>query len=277
MDYLKNIGRVIDYIEDNLQNEMDLASCARVCGYSRYHFLRLFKYVTGITPADYIRKRRISEIAKQIAENDACISELAFRYGFNSKENFIRAFKAEHHILPSEYKLAKNSLKLYDRFLPESTDFTVTPEMVTLEGFELIVYKSDETDAPDFWNKYNAKGYSMTLSGGHIVCDYGVSVWNDETGRLDYYIGIKRDEAKGDLRGTYTLEIKNGLYARFTTPPEKHGNFVNTIQRTWGYIFGTWLPQSSYEFTGGCQFECYVEASRVYSEDIYIPIRAALG
>ena len=64
MDYLKNIGRVIDYIEDNLQNEMDLASCARVCGYSRYHFLRLFKYVTGITPADYIRKRRISEIAK---------------------------------------------------------------------------------------------------------------------------------------------------------------------------------------------------------------------
>lgn len=119
MDYLVHMKKAIDYIEDNLQNDIDLASCAKSCGYSQYHFLRLFKYVTGITPADYIRKRRLSEIAKQIAENDAYLSELAFRYGFNSKENFSRAFKAEHHILPSEYKLAKNSLKLYDKFVFE--------------------------------------------------------------------------------------------------------------------------------------------------------------
>ena len=271
--HVKNIENSINYIEANLQNTIDLTSCAKACGYSRYHFLRLFKYVTGLTPADYIRKRRISEIAKQIAENDAYISELAFRYGFNSKENFTRAFKAEHHILPSEYKAAKNSLKLYERFSLEGTDFSLTPEIVTLEDFALTVYKSDEAHPPDFWNKYNAKGYSAVLSGGHIVCDYGVSIWNAEAGRLDYYAGIKKDEARGDLRGTQTLEIQGGLYARFTTPPARHCDFVNTIRKAWDYIFRTWLPQSDYAFTGGCQFECYVEASRVYSEEIYIPVR----
>ena len=69
MDYLVHMKKAVDYIEDNLQNNIDLASCAKSCGYSQYHFLRLFKYTTGMTPADYIRKRRISEIAKQIAEN----------------------------------------------------------------------------------------------------------------------------------------------------------------------------------------------------------------
>ena len=69
MDYLVHMKKAIDYIEDNLQNDIDLASCAKSCGYSQYHFLRLFKYVTGITPADYIRKRRLSEIAMPIYRN----------------------------------------------------------------------------------------------------------------------------------------------------------------------------------------------------------------
>lgn len=273
MDYLAQMEQAIDYIEDNLQNDIDLASCAKSCGYSQYHFLRLFKYVTGITPADYIRKRRISEIAKQIAENAAPISELAFRYGFNSKENFSRAFKKEHHILPSEYKLAKNSLKLYDKFSFKSSELFIAPEILTLEGFTLMVYQSDEMYAPNFWNQYNTKGYSRILSGGKTVCDYGVCIWNGETNRLDYYIGIKEDDAAGDLQGTRSLDIQGGLYARFATPPVKHCDFVNTINRTWDYIFRKWLPQSSYEFRGGYQFECYVESSRIYSEDIYIPIR----
>lgn len=37
-------------------------------------------------------------------------------YGFNSKENFMRAFKREHHILPTEYRSAENSLKLYEKY-----------------------------------------------------------------------------------------------------------------------------------------------------------------
>lgn len=273
MEYIKHISKAIEYIEENLQHDINLTDYAKISGYSQYHFLRLFKYVTGLTPADYIRKRRISEIAKAMMNEDEYISALAFQYGFNSKENFIRAFKSEHHILPTEYKIAENSLKLLDKFTLNNTDFSVMPQIVTIEGFTLITYKSDENYTPNFWNRYNAKGLSKVLSGGKVVRDYGVCVWNDQTGQHDYYIGIKSDDADGDLRGAYTLKINGGLYALFSTPPAKHSDFVNTIHKTWNYIFNIWLPQSVYRYSDGYQFECYVEASRIYSEDIYIPIQ----
>lgn len=109
MDYREHIERVINYIEENLQGEISLEDCARVSGYSLYHFLRIFRDAVGLTPANYIRKRRISEISKEIMRGNQSISPIAFRYGFNSKENFVRAFKAEHHILPTEYKETKTA------------------------------------------------------------------------------------------------------------------------------------------------------------------------
>lgn len=173
MEYLKQIEKVIEYMEENLKYDIDLMSCAKVSGYSMYHFLRVFKYVTGLTPSDYIRKRRLSEIAKKIVNGNEYISDFAFQYGFNSKENFIRAFKSEHHILPTEYKSAENSLKLYERFAFKTTEFFVTPKLVELCSFELTVFKSDEAYIPNFWNKYNAKKLSQRLSGGKVVRDYG--------------------------------------------------------------------------------------------------------
>jgi len=194
MDYKEHIARAVEYIEQNLTNDIDLAACAKACGYSKYYFLRVFKEVTGMTPADYIRKRRLSEIAKRICRGDEYISDIAFAYGFNSKENFIRAFKEEHHILPTEYKQAQNSLKLCEPLSFDIKPFSVTPEIITLDAFSLTVFKSDEDYTPHFWNKYNAKKLSLRLSGGKICEDYGVCKWNEAENKLDYYIGIRSHE-----------------------------------------------------------------------------------
>jgi AraC family transcriptional regulator len=52
MDYKEHIAKAVEYIEQNLTNEINLVACAKVCGYSEYHFLRVFKEVSGLTPAD---------------------------------------------------------------------------------------------------------------------------------------------------------------------------------------------------------------------------------
>ena len=142
-----------------------------------------------------------------------------------------------------------------------------------LWSFKLVVYPSDESFAPNFWNKYNVNQWSKKLSGGITVEDYGVSFWNPETHKLDYYIGIREEEAKGDLSETITLSIEGGLYAVFRTPPALHINFVNTIHKTWEYIARVWLPENGYVRTGGYELESYVEESREFSEIIYIPIK----
>lgn len=270
MDYREHIQRAIDYIEENLSDDLDLEACANAAGYSTYHFLRIFKETLKLTPVDYIRKRRLSEIAKKIVENDSFISDIAFFYGFNSKENFIRAFKAEHHILPTEYKSALNSLELYGRIELSSEPFSVTPEICYLESFFLTVYQCREEYPPKFWNIYNCKKLSKKLSGGVVCEDYGVSVWD---GRLNYFIGIRKELAIGDCSDTILIEIPGGTYAVFTTPKANHYNFVDTVHRTWSYINTVWLCSGEYERRNTPEFEVYIEESRSFSERIYIPIK----
>lgn len=277
MDYREYIVKTIGYIEENLCENLDLSGIARTAGYSAYHFARLFKKETKLTPGDYIRKRRLTEIIKRMNESNRPASEIAFEYGFNSKENFVRAFKSEHAILPTEYRAAKNSLKLYEalRLGPDITGLKLEPDILTLEPFALAVYPSDEDYIPNFWNKYNGKGLSKVLSGGLVCEDYGVNTWNDDKKRLDYYTGIREEKAFGDVSGAVKLFIPGGPYAVFATPPTTHYHFVNTIHQTWDYIFCAWFPQSAYRVDGGApyQFESYTEESRTYSEKIYIPVQ----
>jgi AraC family transcriptional regulator len=273
MNYEVHIADAIEYIEQNLPYDLPLSDIAKAAGYSPYHFQRVFKEAVHMSPADYIRKRRISEIVRKIDECNRPISEIAFEYGFNSKENFTRAFMSEHHILPTEYKAASNSLKLFSRFVFTPPDYSIEPEIKKLETFTLIGYHSDEQYAPNFWNKYNAKSLSEKLSGGIVCEDYGVSSWNAEENRVEYFIGIDKENAHGDLSGAAELTIPGGLYAVFQTPVTTHFDFVHTIHRTWGYILNEWLPNSRYVHADGCDFESYTEKSRVFSEKIHIHIK----
>lgn len=272
INYREHIQRALEYIEENLRGDISNADLAHVAGYSEYHFLRVFKEVVHLTPADYIRKRRISEIVRRMETEKQPIANLAFEYGFNSKENFVRAFKAEHHILPTEFKTIQNSLKLYEPIKFEYEPFRVEAQLVTLEPFRLVTYKSDESFAPHFWNKYNTRQWSKKLSGGKTVEDFGVSDWNAERNELVYYIGIREEDAQGDLTGTEVLDIEGGLYAIFDTPHTTHFDFVNSIHRTWDYIGRIWLPENGYQRRGGFELESYVEESHLFSERIYIPI-----
>lgn len=267
-----HIKRVIDYIESHLKEELDNALLADIAGYSEFHFLRLFREIVRLTPADYIRKRRISEIVRRIGQ-ERHISELAFEYGFHSKENFTRAFKREHKILPTEFKRANCSLWLYQPFTFDEKAVEPKVSMCYLKGFSVVAYPCGNKELPpDFWNKYNAEKRSQRLSGGEITEDYGVMCWNCEKSRLDYYIGICAERAKGDISGTVRLDIAGGLYAAFDTPPASQHDFVSVIHRTWSWIYNDWLPGSGYRRGEGFEMECYRETSRKYSERIYVPL-----
>lgn len=271
MNYQEHLQKAIEYIEENLTQELDIAACAKVCGYSEYHFLRIFKETVKISPSDYIRKRRLTECAKKILEKTSYLSDIGYYYGFNSPENFIRAFKTEHGIVPGDLKKVRNSLKLYEKISFEVPVFQLIPEVLYRKEKLLVVYPSDEKYPPKFWNKYNCQKMSKKLSGGITCEDYGVSIWN---GALNYYIGILKEQAKGNLSGTVEIIIPQGLYAVFTTPVSSQNNFVNTIHRTWEFINTVWLPVSSYERLSQPEFEVYTEDSRSFREKIFIPIRS---
>lgn len=264
------VQKTIDYIEAHLPEPLPLDTLARAAGYSKFHFQRLFLKTVHMTPAVYIRRRRISEVVRAMEAGEESISALAFAWGFNSKENFTRAFKSEHHILPTEFKSAGNSLKLWDRITLEEPFVMPAGVPVVLDSFRLIVLPSDEAVPSDFWNRYNVGGWSAKLSGGAVVEDWGVSLWDPAEKRLRYFIGIREEFAHGDLSGTVPLMIPGGTYIRFDTPPGPQFRFIATVQRTWAGIT-EWMETHGYRRMAGYELEYYVESSRTFTETILIP------
>ena len=267
-----DITRIIAYIEENLTDSelVSISALARYAGYSEFHFIRLFRSEVGLNPADYIRKRRISEIVMK-ADSSRPISDIAFEYGFNSKENFTRAFRKEHGILPSEYRKAGCSLRLYAPHEADPAFPKPDVSLLHLDSFEAVVYPFGDMFPPHAWNRYNSEKRSQKLAG-KLTEDFGIMYRNEE-GKLIYSIGIRASEAVGDTAQCERITVSGGLYAVFVTHPSDRHSFTTVIRRTWDWIYSDWLPSSGYIRAPGYEMESYAEHGRTYSEKIYVPIQ----
>ena len=102
--YLPNIIKAVDYIDCHLKRKLSLQEIAWHAWYSEFHFHRIFTGTTGHTLKDYIRKRRLSEAAKDLVISDKSIGDLSREYGFSNQESFTRAFQKLFVINPSLYR-----------------------------------------------------------------------------------------------------------------------------------------------------------------------------
>jgi AraC family transcriptional regulator len=98
------IADAIRHLEAHIDQPHTLADLARIAGLSRYHFLRMFKRVTGITPHQWILRTRLREAASRLVLSDQPITEIALDLGFEDLSNFIRSFRAEFGSSPRAYR-----------------------------------------------------------------------------------------------------------------------------------------------------------------------------
>ena len=97
------VQRMQDYIEAHLEADITLAQLSAVSLFSPWHSYRLFKELLGVTPAEYIRRLRLSRSAMQLKEEQCLVTEAAFDCGFGSVDGYIRAFYREFGCRPGEY------------------------------------------------------------------------------------------------------------------------------------------------------------------------------
>lgn len=97
------VQRMQDYIEANLDKEITLADLTKASLFSPWYSYRLFKAYTGYTPADYIRRLRLSKSALRLKYEDCRIVDIAFDLGFGSVDGYQRAFYREFGCNPSDY------------------------------------------------------------------------------------------------------------------------------------------------------------------------------
>jgi AraC family transcriptional regulator len=104
-DYIKRINNIFLFIDENLDQELNLETIANIGFYSPFHLHRIFKAITNETINEYITRKRIEKTALILLhKREITISELSLQYGFNSNSSFTRTFKKFYGISPTEFR-----------------------------------------------------------------------------------------------------------------------------------------------------------------------------
>ncbi len=98
------LRRVQERIENGLNEKLSLASIARETGYSRAHFLRMFRAATGQTPHQYVLERRINAAQSLLRCSTKTLPEIALRCGFSSQAYMTDVFRRCMDMTPMVYR-----------------------------------------------------------------------------------------------------------------------------------------------------------------------------
>ncbi|PTX92296.1 AraC family transcriptional regulator [Opitutus sp. ER46] len=98
------LKQVTDWMESHLDEPFDLAQTAAMAGLSKFHFHRLFKSATGMSPGKYHVNARMQEARRRLRETDQSIVAVALDLGFSTPSHFAQVFRRETGLSPSDYR-----------------------------------------------------------------------------------------------------------------------------------------------------------------------------
>lgn len=101
---VNRLKRVLDLIEFRLGSELSLEDLAAEACLSPFHFSRLFRQATGLTPHRYVMERRIRAAKDKLALGRTSLVEIALETGFGSQANFNRVFRKATGLSPGQFK-----------------------------------------------------------------------------------------------------------------------------------------------------------------------------
>jgi AraC family transcriptional regulator len=98
------LSRIRDRIEAELDTELSLACLAKESGYSRAHFLRMFRAATGLTPHQYVLQRRLSTAQQLLRQSKMLLVDIALKCGFSSQTHMNDVFRKRLGVTPLKYR-----------------------------------------------------------------------------------------------------------------------------------------------------------------------------
>ncbi|WP_033580006.1 AraC family transcriptional regulator [Priestia aryabhattai] len=287
MDLLRNMNRALDYIEENLTNDIDFREVARLALCSEYHFKRMFSFLAGITLSEYIRRRRLTLAAFELKSNNIKVIDMAIKYKYSSPDSFTRAFQNLHGITPSEAKKSGSSLKAFPKMtfqLSIKGGNEMNYRIEEKEAFHIvgikervpIIFHGVNPKIAAMWESLNdetireLKELSNVTPLGLLSASVNFSEGRmEEKGQLDHYIGVAT--TKDCPNHLVQLEVPAGTWAVF----EAVGPFPDTLQDVWGRIYSEWFPASTYEQVEGPEIlwnEHKNVTSPTFKSEIWIPV-----
>lgn len=282
MNWLDDLNNAMDLIEERLPGEVSLEEVARTAGCSAFQLQRMFPYLTGLTLADYLRRRRLSLAAMELADGRR-VTDVAFDYGYDSPTAFTRAFKALHGVAPSKVSQGEAQVKAYPRLVfslsvkgDEAMEYTIktipTFRVVGAQAGDDWSFEEAGQKATEFWEQLGTSGlYPQILAckdGSGPDALLGVSFCDDGAFK-GYLVGVATSAPCPENLAERT--VPEASYAVFPCV----GALPQAMQELQRRIVQEWLPSSGYEWAARADVEVYFDedmSSPSCRSEVWLPI-----
>lgn len=303
-EYFRRVHRAIDFLENNPDREVSLDELAAVACFSKYHFHRIFKEVTGETVGQYALRLRLQRAATElIYSKRKSITDIAYECGFSESSVFSRSFRQTFRQSPSQWRRSNHGQIQSN---PGQTNGSPCQALATV------------TEYPD-WNKpkpvwrmkmKDIKDISVTVEEMpdlHVACVRHVGnysniaeafnalcAWagprgfiNPSAKMLGIYYDMPEATPEEKLRSDACITVPEGVASEGRVTVKTIGTKGNYamghfefdgkqgFQNAWDAMMGIWLPQSGYQCDDRPTFELYRSgcSNDHFVVDICIPIR----
>lgn len=303
-EYKNRIIRVMDYVSANVDQEIDLATMARVALFSPYHFHRIFTFMVGETPNNFVSRIRLEKAARLLHnEQSESISNIAFQCGFGNFSSFSRAFKIHFGVSAKEFrqqskgilgkdgiryskngkvvsKICKHGQQINDEFcsveLKQLIIMNTTIEIKQLPELNLISYRM--TGAFDQVGFAYEKLFKWAFANGVInASTKAVTVYHDDPSVTDM------NKMRHDVSIISDADIKpEGEISKIKTEAGKYvvGHFEihqSEFEKAWNTMYA-WLSESGFQPREASPYEVYHNDASQHPEhkfiiDICIPVK----
>ena len=283
MGWIEGIGEAINYIEDNITEELTIENIAKRAFVSPFYFQKGFPMLCGFSVGEYIRQRRLTLAGSELVSTGEKIIDIALKYGYDSPDSFTKAFTRFHGITPTAVRkdgaMIKSFAPLKIKFSLEGgyiMDYKIVEkDSFTVMGVSRVFkYDSATTEIPQFWTEHYQTGK------GKFVCGmYGISI--DESMGLDEFEYLIADNYNPSIEipsGFVTKIIPKHTWAIFACK----GAMPKSLQDVHRKIFSEWLPNcKDYEIAAGYNIEMYTNLADYpqgnqdenYYSEIWIPVK----
>jgi AraC family transcriptional regulator len=243
------VQKMQDYIEAHVFDTITPGALSRITGYSPWYASRLFQHFLGLTPADYVRRLRLSKSALRLRDEKSRVIDVALDVGFESVDGYQRAFFREFGCNPREY--AVNPVPLY-LFQPYGVKYkrpdrepvmekvkTVFVQILEKPARKVIIKRG--MTAADYFSYCDEVGcdvwgllLSMKSLSGEPVCMWLPGKYR-KPGTSEYVQGVEVVPGYDGIipDGFDVIDLPAATYLAFQGEPFKEEDYCAAIQQVW--------------------------------------------
>lgn len=242
------VQRMQNYIEQHISEEISLTDLSRAAHFSPWYSARIFKELTAFSPAEYIRRMKLSRSALRLRDENLRVIDVAFDMGFASVDGYQRAFRREFGCNPKEYSKSPVPLPL---FTPYGVKFKKlwSKEKATMKNVQNVFLQVIEkpahkavvkrgVKAEEYWDYCREVGCDIwgILTSMKSLCGEPVCLWLPEKYRLPgtskYVQGVEVpiDFDSEIPDGFDIIEFPDAKYLMFQGEPFAEEDYCEAIQ-----------------------------------------------